>query len=273
MTNAERAIGTAIANSASLSAHGVTVFTHGSYRNRINVRHDSDVDVGILCDESIFFDVPNGYTGSSFGIAVPAPYDYDQYRNDVQTALLRHFGAASVAVGNKAIDVHANTYRVDADVVPFFAYRLYNSDGSYREGRAFPSTSGGLIVNWPEQNYANGVAKNDRTNRGFKAGIRILKRLRNKMADEGSLSAQQVSSYLLACLAWNVPDEGFQSSSYSHDLRYILAHLFHGTADDQTCRTWCELNDVKYLFHLSQPWTRAQAHAFIWDAWRYLGFK
>ena len=35
----------------------------------------------------------------------------------------------------------------------------------------------------------------------------------------------------------------------------------------------CEVNDIKYLFHLSQPWNRAQAHSFFNVAWDYVGFK
>ena len=40
--------------------------------------------------------------------------------------------------------------------------------------------------------------------------------------------------------------------------------------DEEACKEWCELND-KYLFRSSQPWTRDQAHAFINDAWDYVG--
>ena len=52
-------------------------------------------------------------------------YSYAQFKNDVQTALEDKFGTDGVTRGDKAFDVHANTYRVDADVVPAFAYRLY----------------------------------------------------------------------------------------------------------------------------------------------------
>jgi hypothetical protein len=35
---------------------------------------------------------------------------------------------------------------------------------------------------------------------------------------------------------------------------------------------WLEVNDVKYLFHSTQPWTKEQAHAFVSAAWDYVGF-
>jgi len=47
----------------------------------------------------------------------------------VETALKNYFGSDKVIRGNKAFDIHANSYRVDADVVPAFAYRHYNGGG------------------------------------------------------------------------------------------------------------------------------------------------
>jgi hypothetical protein len=43
----------------------------------------------------------------------------------VQAALVRKFGLAGVHRGDKAFDIHANTYRVDADVVATFAHGQY----------------------------------------------------------------------------------------------------------------------------------------------------
>jgi hypothetical protein len=41
----------------------------------------------------------------------------------------------------------------------------------------------------------------------------------------------------------------------------------------QDCTEWGEINELKYLFRISQPWTMEQAHAFVSAAWDYLGFK
>ena len=51
--------------------------------------------------------------------------------------------------------------------------------------------------------------KNDATGRRFKAVVRILKRLRNEMVDNGHKVAGPIPSYLIECLIWNVPNEGF----------------------------------------------------------------
>jgi tRNA nucleotidyltransferase (CCA-adding enzyme) len=56
--NAERQIRQAIVSDHKLSSRNITVFTQGSYRNRVNVRKDSDVDIGILCFDNYFPDYP-----------------------------------------------------------------------------------------------------------------------------------------------------------------------------------------------------------------------
>lgn len=271
--NAERAVRSAINGSSTLSPRSIRVFPQGSYRNRTNVRADSDVDIGVLCTDSIFFDLPTGMTAADFGISTPALYSYADYKNDVYHALTSHFGERAIVRGNKAFDVHETTYRVDADVVACFEYRWYRPNGTYLTGAAFLTDGGHRIINWPEQHYANGVKKNDATGRRFKDVVRILKRLRNEMDEQGIAAAKPIPSYLIECLAWNVPNEGFGHDTYTADIRYALAHLFNNTRQADDCKGWVEINELKSLFHISQPWTHEQTHAFVSAAWDYVGLE
>jgi hypothetical protein len=90
-------------------------------------------------------------------------------RNSRTTSTLpsrRISGADSVTRGNKAFDVHANTYRVDADVVPCFEHRRYLETPQshwFESGTELLPDNGGKIINWPRQNYDNSFAKNDAT--------------------------------------------------------------------------------------------------------------
>jgi hypothetical protein len=271
--NAVRAIRKAIEGSAALENRNIKVFAQGSYRNRTNVRIESDVDVCVLCDGTFFFDLPASATAEDFGITVPAPYSYPQFKSDVATALVNYFGTPNVRCGNKAFDVHSNTYRVEADVVACFEYHQYWDDGTHRTGTAFAPNSGGKIINFPQENYDNGVWKNDETGGRFKDVVRILKRLKYDMVDNGIAAAKSVPPYLIECLTWNVPKEGFGYDDYVADVRWSLAHVFNVTRNLADCATWCEVNDFKFLFHTSQPWTVAQAHAFASEAWDYLGYE
>lgn len=269
--NAVRAIRKAIDAHSTLKNRSIRVFAQGSYCNRTNVRAESDVDVCVYCDETMFFDLPEGMTAAEFQISTPASYSYVQYKNDVETALTDYFGQDGVTRGSKAFDVHENTYRVDADAVPCFEYRLYWKDSTYRKGTAFDPDKGSRIKNYPEQNYANGVQKNTDTGGRFKDIVRILKRLNYKM-EEDDIPAAPIPSFLIESLVWNVPNEKFGNQAYAADVRSCLAHLFNNTRSAEESKEWCEVNDCKYLFRSSQPWTLAQAHAFTSAAWDYLGF-
>lgn len=275
--NAERAIRKAIDASERLTSKSIEVFAQGSYANRTNVRQDSDVDVCVLYKGAFFSDysMSHGLDGAVLGFT-DGHYRYADFKNDVETALKSYFGAGAITRGNKAFDVHANTYRVDADVVPCFEHRRYMGTLEshwHNSGTQLFMDNGGKIINWPRQNYRNGVDKNDATGRRFKAVVRILKRLRNEMADNGHEVAEPIPSYLIECLAWNVPKEAFGHDGYSADVRYAIAHLWNETRSDDTCKEWGEINELKYLFSQGQTWRRDQVNRFLDTAWNYIGFE
>jgi hypothetical protein len=272
--NAVGAVRKAIDASASLKHRSIKVFAQGSYCNRTNVRQDSDVDVCILCTEVCFVDysMSDGLTDADVGLT-NHPYTYPEYKNDVGAALIAYFGNNGVTRGKKAFDIHENTYRIDADAVACFEHRRYQKSGSYLAGTAFDPDGGSRIVNWPDQNYENGVAKNKSTGGRFKDIVRILKRLRNKMADDKIAAAGPIPSFLIECLVWNVPNDHFGHTTYKSDVREALAFLFNNTMKFDDCKEWGEINELKYLFWSGPPWTYVQAHNFISAAWDYLGLE
>jgi len=271
MENAERAVKTSVEKSTALEGHNITVFPQGSYRNRTSVRQDSDVDICVLCTDTFYFGLPNGMTREQFGLNSPATYQDAQFRSDLDSTLRSHFGASAVSAGNKAWDIHENSYRVDADVVACFEYRDYSRDGTYRSGTAVLTRSGTYIMNFPIQSYECGKAKNEASSRRFRACVRILKRLSGDMQDKGAI-VTSLPSFLIESLVWNVPNDYFGHDSYTEDIRAVLAFLCDDTRANETCSEWCEVNGIKYLFRPSQKWTRAQVNASLNAAWRYLGF-
>jgi hypothetical protein len=122
--NAERAIRKAIAASSKLSAKPIEVFTQGSYANRTNVRQDSDVDICILYTGAFFPDYSLSLSDGALGYS-EGTYPYEDFRTDVEEALIDYFGGSAITRGNKAFDIHENTYRIDADAVPCFEHRRY----------------------------------------------------------------------------------------------------------------------------------------------------
>src|SRR5690348_2058352 len=113
--NAERAIRRAIADDKTLSAMDIRVFAKGSYRARTNIRLDSDVDITVCLQAPFFSRYPPGKTQADLGL-VNGSITFKEYKQLVENALIEEFGKESVTQGNKAFDVHKNTYRIDADV-------------------------------------------------------------------------------------------------------------------------------------------------------------
>lgn len=273
--NAESVVRNAIRAYPTFNTINIEVFAQGSYRNGTNVRSESDVDVCVRCTDVCFLEIPTGYSKYSFGLG-DATYTYAQFKDDVEHALKSYLGDAAVSRGTKAFDLHANTYRVDADVVPTFEHRRYTvENGVYRyiAGTELHPDGGSKIVNWPHQNYENGTSKNRATNTRFKKMVRVLKRLRYAMLGAKIAVAEPIPSYLIECLVWNVPNTAFSANDYADNLRAILAHLYNCTQRDEACSEWAEVNELKYLFRPSQPWTRAAVNAFVLAAWQRAGFK
>ena len=71
-------------------------------------------------------------------------------------ALISKFGAESVSIGNKCININSNSYHVNADVVPCFQYRNYRYIGSrssekFVEGIKFFTSNGNYeVINYPK---------------------------------------------------------------------------------------------------------------------------
>jgi hypothetical protein len=276
MENAETAIRKAITADSKLSVMNISIIPQGSYRSKTNVRLDSDVDIAVCLNSTFFTRYPAGKTNEDYGNTA-SPISYSQFRSLVTAALSNYFGDQHTTPGNKAIDVHSNSYRVDADVVPALAYRYYHGEGREQfiepTGVSFDTSDGKRIINWPEQTYANGLEKHNGTGQRFRKLVRIVKRLRNRMQEKGITSAVDIGSFLIESMVWNAPDTAFGNDTYFADVREVMAHCFNDTLPNGRHAELCEVNDIKLLFGQHQAWTLERAHAFFSSAWDHVGFN
>ena len=167
--NAIKGIRAAVDGSSNLNQRRIKVFTQGSYRNRVNVRQDSDVDVGVMLYDFFLGEYPAGRTRTDFGVS-DAGYSFSQFKDELEAALVDHFGRTAVKRGNKVFNIRENTYHVEADVVPLFEFRQYWESGDYLAGVALVTDQYKRIKNYPERvvdywpstplHYENGVSKN-----------------------------------------------------------------------------------------------------------------
>lgn len=173
------------------------VFVKGSYRSSTNVRRGSDVDLAVELlgasptDRSFVFEKAlraTDLTNAQLGL-VAAPPEYAQarktFKDDCLDALIHAFGPNMVERHNKCITVSEKSTTLPADVVPCTTHRRYDSLGTSSDGIEITPDCGPKIINWPQQDHDNGVAKNTRTPRRYKRIVRGLKALENLMAESG----------------------------------------------------------------------------------------
>ena len=168
-------------------------------------------------------------------------------------------------------------------MVPLFEFRRYWARDNYQAGVALLTDRGQRIENYPERlvdywpstplHYENGNSKNATTRRRYRGLVRILKKIRNEMEDGGSQAAKAVPGYLLECMVWNVPNLAFAGPTWDARVQAVLAYLWSNTKEVAKCTSWCEVDNIKYLFHASQPWTPLVAQTFIDKAWDFVGVR
>jgi hypothetical protein len=274
-----RAIGDALRNYEPLSQYSFTVYPKGSYPNFTNVVRDSDVDIAAELTElynNDFIGAAEGLTLQKLGRTVyTGSYDLPDFKDDVERALIRHFGDSAVDRGKKAIHIRESRGSLKADVVPCVTHRTWTTRTHYWDGIQLRNDDAPAqeIVNYPKQHLDRGTKKNDRTVRRYKRVVRILKRLENEMVEKGVID--EVPSFLIESAVWNVPDMDFTTPvMWSGRVQNALAHIHNGTRSDdcESSDDWLEANGIKYLFHWAQNWTYTQANEFAWKAYNYVGF-
>ena len=227
----------------------ITIFIQGSYANNTNIRGDSDVDIAVV-RENVFFPIfRSNQTNANYGF-VNAGETPKQFKDTVQKCLLKKFGY-SVQRKNKSIKVHGNSYRKDADVVPCNRQRDYrgeflNNSENFIGGIVIFSDEGEKIVNYPEQHIKNGRAKNVETNYFYKKIVRIAKNIKSLMSEQGLCIANEVSSFALESLLWNIPSEVYllDNASLINRFRLCLAYLKKHSSEIEKFK---EANGIKNL--------------------------
>lgn len=267
----ERMVRAALDAHPPLQSCSLTVYAKGSYANNTNVRADSDVDIAVQCTDCCYWEEQSP---GAHPVATPYKGEWTpaKLRKEVVAALQSKFPNQVDISGSTAIQVTASAARVDADVVPCFTHRYYYDSGHIREGNRVFAKDGSSFNNYPAQQLANGRNKNLDTSHRFKKSVRILKRLENAMVEDGV--HVELPSYFLECLVYNCPNLVLSRSTWRATVAGVLGHIWNsleGPEPDDSSKRWMEVNDVKWLFHSSQKWSRNDGRHFAKAAWNYLG--
>ena len=252
------------------------VFLQGSYGNDTNIYSESDVDIVIRLDSTFHHDLqelPHDQV-ESFHSALPnATYRYSEFKQAVEKTLTGYFGN-DVKPGNKAIKILASGNRRNADVIVATQFRRYHrfistTDQAFDRGICFFKPDGTRIVNYPKYHSENCTTKHQATNNKFKPLVRIMKNMRKRLVDDGTIDKALAPSYFIEGLLYNAPNDKF-SSDYSESFidcynwilqanrtKFVTPSRQHYLIGDFQV-TWPAQNCDKFLAELKTLWNNWQ---------------
>jgi hypothetical protein len=276
LETSERMVREAISEDETLSNKSTETFGHGSYANDTNVRLNSDIDINVRYTGGYFFELPKDKTEADMGIHKDGPsgYSFSEFKNDVEVALVKKFGRDQVKRNDKCITIKGTAQRVQTDVVPTWNYRRYSDIKTYVLGAKFFSDKRtGAITNFPKQHIENGIDKNSKTQRRFKRLTRLHRKLLYKMQDDGATINGNITSFLLECLVWNIPNRIMNDyDAWTDRLKQSIIYIHEQTKEESTCKEWGEVSELLYLFHIDRKWSRVDVNEYMVQLWKYLEF-
>lgn len=254
----------------------VEIFLQGSYKNRTNIKKDSDVDIVVL-HTGYYFPSDSFLSPEDKQIYwnnfKPSVYSYENFKNELNEVLVSQFGLNAIERKDKCIRIAGNSYRVDSDVVPAFEYhrlKTHNTTGAV--GIGLETDNGIIIDSYPNHHYQNGVTKNQETKEKYKSVVRILKNVRNELADKSVIKIEQMPSFLIECLAWNVyPHHHFDKYSLKDTTKSVISFVWNDMKEYEKHYKYAEVSDLKWLFRGASEHKPEQAFSFMQHAWNFIG--
>lgn len=232
------------------SKETIHIFIQGSYANNTCVRNESDVDIAIVRDDVYEYAFGEQFYSSTVNLKKEA----DDLKNAVEITLRKQF-PYQVHRGNKSIKVSGNDSRKPADTVPCLSMNYYYKShlrnySDNLKGVIIFADDGTVIRNFPKQHISNGKTKNNETNFYYKKMVRIMKKMRYLMSDLGYSCADNVSSFGLESLLWNIPNSYFTKyCCYGFVFEDIVKYVYTHKAE---LINFYEANGVKKLCQSQQ---------------------
>lgn len=272
LSNSIRLVREAITEDSVLNKMNIKIFAQGSYANDTNVKLNSDIDINLRLADTFFYDLPENKTKEDYGYQDSA-YTFEEYKSNVVTALNRKFGTSYVDRNDKCITVKPTLHRVITDVVPTFEYRRHDNNTTHT-GSKFISDDRNQVIGFPLQHIENGIEKNKRTQKRFKRTTRLFRRIRYKMIEDKIAVSKNITSFLLECLVFNVPNSIFNDyNTWTEILRASIVFLYNNTDENNNCKEWGEVSELLYLFHNGRKWSREDVNVYLFKMWNYLEFN
>jgi hypothetical protein len=235
-----------IKESFNLSSFKYDIYLQGSYKNSTNISRSSDVDIVIELTSVYFPDTTllidnqkRNYEASRN----TSKYKFANFKNDVQSALVKTFGNGIIHRGDKCIIFNENQNFCKADILPCFTHKKFTMFESYSTSRAnegieFITDSGKKVINYPNQHFKSLAAKSDSTSGTFKRTVRMFKTLKEELILNGKIGEGVAKSYYIENLLFNLNDSIFTGSykdNFSQALENLIVDFKSGAINNYTC--------------------------------------
>ena len=100
-----------------------------------------------------------------------------------------------------------------------------------------------------------------------------MKRIRNNMVDDGIVDGDKITSFLMECLIWNVPNATITgNNTWAGTVQNAIAYLWNAIKDNNH-KEWGEVSERLYLFHSGRKWTETETKDFLYAMYNYLEFE
>ncbi len=278
LQNAEAILRKALSSSTIVQSSKYEIFGQGSYANNTNIRLNSDIDINVCYTDGFYYKIPEGKTANEYGLGNPTDYSFQAFKTNIEEMLVAYYGRSEVIRKNKCLTIKGNTNRIQIDVVPTWRYRRYDyaNNRTYSEGVVLYGDDNQYkqVINYPKQHITNGISKNTDALRRFKRLTRIFKNVRVRMDNDSYHPNENITSFLLECLAFNVPTSTYVKNRYTCSWNDILKdsiyYLWDNTKEDSTTyNEWGEVSELLYLMR-GHKWSRQDVHDYMYWMWNYL---
>ncbi len=192
------------------------IYLQGSYRNKTNIRSDSDVDVvvqlnTVFCSKKSQINPLDCKLYDS--VFKSSNYTWNNFKQDILTSLQNYYPPGNIIVGNKSIKLPKGSNRIAADIIPCIEYRYYDKfESKYEDSTRgiyfYTRDSRREIINYPKLHFHNGADKNSKTNQNDKPTFRLFKNAKKMIINRYSYPLE-APSYYIECLLYNVPNNCF----------------------------------------------------------------
>lgn len=236
--------------SMSFNNETFTIMLQGSYGNGTGIRQESDVDIALIC-ETVWSGNYVNFTASDYGF-VDASFSILDFKKKL-VAFIDSCYPRMVKAGNKCIDFSGNgTSRKNVDLVPSIRYRDYSKDylkdkNNFVSGICIKTDDGQSIVNYPEQTRANNIEKNKATSYYYKKLVRIIKRIKSDMSENGFQLADKISSFEIESVVYNVPNNILAGTYNSTKVR-VKSVIDYLVNNSNSCSSYTEPNEILKIF-------------------------